>query len=185
MTEFDLIPHPDYPVRAGISVTVAAERVALNLLQLCYEIRGEVGKLYYPPLGPGVRANELWKTTCFEAFVAPAQGDSYWEFNFSPSLDWAAYEFDGYRSGMQDAPLEPTVAPGPDHLYAAMMLHAEVNFSSAAALEEAHSWRVGLTAVIEARDGTRSYWALAHPPGKPDFHNADCFTARLTAPERA
>jgi hypothetical protein len=42
-----------------------------------------------------------------------------------------------------------------------------------------------LSAVIEAKDGSKSYWALAHPPSKPDFHNADCFTARLAAPERA
>jgi hypothetical protein len=42
---------------------------------------------------------------------------------------------------------------------------------------------IGLTAVVEEVDGTKSYWALAHAPGPPDFHNADCFTARLPAPE--
>ena len=40
-------------------------------------------------------------------------------------------------------------------------------------------WQVGLSAVIEAKDGSRSYWALAHPPGKPDFHHRDCFALRL------
>ena len=33
--------------------------------------------------------------------------------------------------------------------------------------------RLGLSAVIEASDATLSYWALHHPPGKPDFHHAD------------
>ena len=34
--------------------------------------------------------------------------------------------------------------------------------------------------VLEEQDGTKSYWALAHPAGdKPDFHAADCFAARL------
>ena len=42
---------------------------------------------------------------------------------------------------------------------------------------------LGLTAVIEAKDGTKSYWALAHAPGPPDFHNPDCFIATLPAPE--
>jgi hypothetical protein len=42
------------------------------------------------------------------------------------------------------------------------------------------SWRLGLSAVLEEKDGTKSYWALAHPnPDKPDFHLADCFTAKL------
>ena len=38
----------------------------------------------------------------------------------------------------------------------------------------------GLSAVLEESDGTKSYWALAHcDPEKPDFHLADCFTAKL------
>jgi hypothetical protein len=36
-------------------------------------------------------------------------------------------------------------------------------------------WRLGLSALIEETSGRKSYWALAHPPGKPDFHHADCF----------
>ena len=43
--------------------------------------------------------------------------------------------------------------------------------------------RLGLSAVIEETDGTKSYWALAHPPGKPDFHHKDCFALTLPAPE--
>ena len=46
-------------------------------------------------------------------------------------------------------------------------------------------WHVGISAVIEARDGTKSYWALAHAPGPPDFHNPDCFIATLPAPPSA
>jgi hypothetical protein len=40
----------------------------------------------------------------------------------------------------------------------------------------------GLTAVLEEADGVKSYWALAHGPGKADFHHAACFAARLEAP---
>jgi hypothetical protein len=36
-------------------------------------------------------------------------------------------------------------------------------------------WRLGLSALIEDTSGSKSYWALAHPPGKPDFHHPDCF----------
>jgi hypothetical protein len=39
--------------------------------------------------------------------------------------------------------------------------------------------RLGLSAVLEDTAGMRSYWALAHPPGAPDFHNPDCFALEL------
>jgi len=45
--------------------------------------------------------------------------------------------------------------------------------------------KLALSAVIEEIDGTKSYWALAHPPGKPDFHHPDCFTLTLGAPDQA
>jgi hypothetical protein len=44
---------------------------------------------------------------------------------------------------------------------------------------------VGLSAVIEEVDGSKSYWALRHPPGQPDFHHRDCFALRLEAPDIA
>jgi hypothetical protein len=40
-------------------------------------------------------------------------------------------------------------------------------------------WRLGLSAIIEETSGRKSYWALAHPPGKPDFHHPDCFACEL------
>ena len=36
-----------------------------------------------------------------------------------------------------------------------------------------------LSAVLEEKDGTKSYWALAHGGDKPDFHDPGCFVARL------
>ena len=42
-------------------------------------------------------------------------------------------------------------------------------------LSKASPLRLGLAAVIEEISGNQSYWALAHPPGKADFHHSDCF----------
>jgi 23S rRNA (guanine745-N1)-methyltransferase len=42
--------------------------------------------------------------------------------------------------------------------------------------------RLALTTVVELADGapgTLSYWALAHPAGKPDFHHRDGFVLAL------
>jgi hypothetical protein len=49
------------------------------------------------------------------------------------------------------------------------------------ALPHKATWRLGLSAVIEDSSGAKSYWALAHPPGKPDFHHPDCFAHELPA----
>ncbi len=48
--------------------------------------------------------------------------------------------------------------------------------------EDVQDWQIGLSAVIEEKAGAMSYWALNHPPGKPDFHHKDCFALTLPAP---
>ena len=47
------------------------------------------------------------------------------------------------------------------------------------AVEGDQRWQLGLSAVLEEVDGTKSYWALTHPGDKPDFHHPDCFAAKL------
>ena len=48
------------------------------------------------------------------------------------------------------------------------------------AVDSGARWDLNLSAVLEEKDGTKSYWALAHPAGdKPDFHAPDCFAAKL------
>ena len=48
------------------------------------------------------------------------------------------------------------------------------------AVDAATDWWIGLSAILEEKDGTKSYWAVAHPDGdKPDFHDAACFAAHL------
>ena len=50
----------------------------------------------------------------------------------------------------------------------------------------ARAGQLGLSAVLEEKDGTKSYWALAHPRGdKPDFHAPDCFAAQPALDSRA
>jgi hypothetical protein len=51
-------------------------------------------------------------------------------------------------------------------------------------LKKGTAWRAGVSAVIEEADGTKSYWALAHPPGEPDFHDPESFVLSLPAPRR-
>jgi hypothetical protein len=132
---------------------------------------------------PG-RADGLWASTCFELFLRPMASQGYFEFNFSPSTQWAAYAFAGYREGRGDLPfsVEPVVVREPEveprDRGSAYVIEVDVDFSDLS--PNAH--RMGLCAVIEEMSGRKSYWALAHPPGdKPDFHDPACFTLELPA----
>lgn len=122
------------------------------------------------PLEPE-RADGLWQSTCFEAFI----GDGHYsEFNFSPSYQWAAYDFEDYRTGMAARNLTRDPEIGIDAGEEYFALEATIDLDG---LEG----KLALCAVIEELDGTKSYWALAHPPGKPDFHHPACFAASLPA----
>ena len=132
------------------------------------------------PASPG-RADGLWKSTCFELFLQPLTTFGYFEMNFSPSTQWAAYRFDSYRKGMRDmqVSVEPHIElrTDPEDNDAHHVLEVAVDLSDI----PAQALRMGLSAVIEEKGGRKSWWALAHPPGGPDFHHRDCFALELPA----
>jgi hypothetical protein len=166
--------HPDLRCDAVMAIAVEVARPRVGALLLSYEVTGAIGEIRRPPIAVPARADELWRHTCFEAFIRPTAREGYLEFNFAPSTQWAAYRFDGYRSGMRVADIaapriEVQSAPGRLSLQLALELDGL----------PPGAWRVGLSAVIEETRGRLSYWALAHPPGKPDFHHADCFACEI------
>ena len=173
----DLIPHPltsDGPAQA---VRVEVERRGTALC-FTYALGGDVERIRIPPQASRRRMEDLWRRTCFEAFLRAPGEEAYLEFNFSPSGDWAAYRFDGYRAGRTELDIpEPWVGG-----YHERDLH--VSFVSLQGLPSNRFWRMGLSAVVEDLQGRVSYWALAHPPGDPDFHHPDCFALEFPAAER-
>ena len=139
-------------------------------LDLRYTVEGDLSRICIPPLAPPHRTDELWKHTCFEVFLSNT-GDTYREFNFSPSTEWAGYDFTGYRTGM--APIDKEWAPG-------VRIHRnDERFELEATLRTALPLRLALAAVIEEEDGRLSYWALKHPSGQPDFHHTESFALNL------
>ena len=175
-----LTPHPDTPCEAIIRIEVEVARPRPVTLSLRYLIAGDIDHLVLPeqPDDPG-RADGLWRTTCLEAFVKGEQGNGYQELNLSPSMQWAAYGFDGYRSGMASS--DGVTLWEMEWLRRAdgCELRAELDLDPRTCLPFDAPWRLGLSAVIEEASGRKSYWALAHPPGKPDFHHPDAFVATL------
>ena len=169
-----LTPHPSSNGAVAKEVT-ASVRASRSRVALTYSLHYEPGLVAIPEQKTSTRQDELWRHTCFEAFVSDGKG--YLEFNFSPSTEWAAYHFSQYRTGMAQLKLAtPEIriqsAPRQFDLCADIRLEEDLPISSP-------PWRLGLSAVVESVAGKKSYWALAHPDGDPDFHHASCFALQI------
>jgi hypothetical protein len=180
-----LISHPAHPPVRVTGVTARVLSLDDNWCVLRWKVDG-AGQVVVPAFAGRGRADGLWQTTCFELFAAheafPQRGgaSAYTECNFSPSERWAAYDFTGYRAGMVErAGPAPVITP---------RRGGEVLFCDVAIPVTALPplpWRYGLTAVLEETGGVKSFWAMAHLPEKPDFHDRSCLGARLAAPDAA
>lgn len=175
-----LVAHPAHPPRGVTAVESKVIGFDDTWLRVRWRVDG-AQELVVPPFAGRGRADDLWQTTCFELFLKPMGKDGYVEFNLSPSERWAVYDFGSYRAGMCERPAsrEPdcTIRIGSSFaIFDAAIprdvlptLPADANFA----------------AVIEEIGGVKSFWSLAHPAAKPDFHDSACFAATLEPPRRA
>ena len=173
-----LVPHPEMRPLSVRSVEVEVSRLNDGVM-LRYAVE-PADDLVLSDFQTERRDN-LWRGTCFELFIRPPSG-SYVEFNFAPLFAWNAYSFTDWRIGrrpfqldawphMSDSRLDDRKASFPIRYALDVILGAEI-----ATLAPA---KVSIAAIIEEEGGKMSYWALAHPPGQPNFHHPDCFVASL------
>ncbi len=196
---YHLQAHPAADCTAVQAVTVEVEVLthphsnsSLGMaggLLLRYRLKGAMSGLRVPATMPAPGpADGLWQQTCFEAFVALPGEKAYREFNFSPSGQWAAYAFSDERIRETAACELPaprlSITRAPDELVLEAWLRpsavSDTNDAGCAAVLHASTLRAGFTAVIQAQDGSLSYWALHHPSDRPDFHCKDGWTASIT-----
>jgi hypothetical protein len=182
-----LLIHPDSPRGAVGRVEAEAARqnssARQGALRLRFILTGTTPALRLPPFAAPGRADELWRATCFEAFIRAGAGPAYVELNFSPSTQWAAYQFSGYREGMRSLELAAPPSLVVNSSASSFELDAALEFGPSVLPPNA-PWRLGLCAILEHADGGKSYWALAHPPGAPDFHHRDGCRLELADAER-
>jgi hypothetical protein len=175
----ELVCHPATPAKTPFHVQVDCARASQGTLNLSYALEGILSGIRIPEAHAAGRADRLWKHTCFEAFLGVEGVSSYVEFNFAPSGAWAIYRFSGYRDGMA------TVTPAKAPRITARKEQHRLTLEAVITLDEiftpavAGPMRMALAAVVEASDGSLSYWALRHAPGKPDFHHPDGFAMQL------
>ncbi len=180
--------HPQSRCDAVSRIEVQAARHGSHQLQLHYNVTGRMAALRFPPLTKSKRGENLWEHSCFEAFLCAAPDnsylrDSYCEFNFAPSREWAGYGFDRYREGMRnltDIAIRYFVNISNENGYE---MQVSLDLTGLSTLPADGIWHLGLSAVIEEMSGNKSYWGLAHPAGAPDFHHRDCFALKLPPQE--
>lgn len=170
--------HSDTVPAAVRSVQVKVSLQSWGGLLLSYELTGDLTQIRIPEPQRPAAVDRLWEHTCFEVFVAVEGETNYHEFNFSPSCQWAAYSFSDYR--VRNA---WTASQGPAISFVQSNEHLQLEAVIAAAdLPQnitGKPLQLGLTAVIEANDGSCSYWALHHPEARPDFHHRAGFILPL------
>lgn len=172
-----LQPHPSVAAPSGLQIEFDCTQRADGSLSLRYRLEGEIADLRLPaPLASPGPADGLWQHSCCELFVTE-EGDAYREFNFSPSGEWAAYAFSGYR---QRVAWQPTAAPQIRCSTNTAGIELRVELPGVL-LPTTTKFHLSATAVIETRGGALSYWALHHAGERPDFHRRESFV--LTLPD--
>src|ERR1700683_2032784 len=177
----DLKCHPSTRPEAVRAIQVVVNRSSSADLKMTFRLDGDISRITISP--PRI-ATPLWQHTCFEAFIAVEGSALYHEFNFAPSGECAVRAFRGYRDAV---PLASEIGPMPIAVRASdqrLELETRVQLERLSASHRYSVLRIGLSAVVEAGDGTLSYWALQHRADKPDFHDANTFALRLEGPER-
>ncbi len=181
MRTFPLLSHPDTrPETAALKLWVNVDYGAAfgrnATLNMTFCVGAPASRFVIPEASEGERRDALWQSTCFEAFLRAEGDDAYAEWNFAPSGDWAAYTFDTHRAGQS----LPDIAAPPYVRFEDNLTWFTLGATIAVPVQR---YALNLTAVLEEQDGTKSYWALAHPADEPDsppdFHDPSCFVARL------
>lgn len=174
----DLHPHPTGQGSGMRRVAATARLTADGCLMLAYRLEWDTGFLRLPVVPAAGRHHHLWHHTCLEAFLQAPGEVGYHEFNFSPAGAWAAYRFSDFREGMADLPLSRPpmlhIDQGPEHLHMECQLPPDTLPGEVP--------RIGLTAILEDRDGDLHFWALSHPAARPEFHDRRGFVLQLSRP---
>lgn len=174
-----LQPHHQTPCPAVRELAVRVSGSPENALVLHYELSGDIAQLRVPAAVPAVETDGLWQHTCFELFAARVGFPQYCEYNFSPSGQWAGYAFGDYRVRDTTRSLPPPhvrLARLRESLTLSVCLPAGAFHALG---DETADLCFGLSAVIEDASGYRSYWALSHAAGQPDFHRRESFSLSL------
>ena len=173
---FSLISYPA-PNPPAIEITGIATRQE-DHLSIHYDVRGDVEIIHFPAFATPARKDDLWKATCFEFFLTIPDLPEYWEFNMSPSSEWNVYRMDAYRRiGFRE---ETAISQLPfDFRKDNNGYTFDVSVDMSPIIQSEQNIQIGITAIIQTKDGDETYWALVHPGKQADFHLRESFILEI------
>ena len=151
----------------GLIETSASE------LRIKSDLIGPLEELVIPPQSkdPQRRSN-LWENTCLEVFISAAKSHRYWEWNFSPSLDWNMFQFKDYRN--KDSELLSGWQHQASRLISGKQMQLNIQIDIPETLRDT-PLHIGVSFVLHHKQNGLTYWALQHLSQQPDFHNRGKF----------
>jgi len=139
-----------------------------NKIYLHFRISGALKNYQFSKKDRLKRANELWKATCFELFLANSKTQSYYEINISSTLHWNIYCLEAYRAEPKEFIVsnEPLIKIREDkHRY-------EIDFElECKELNLAEFDQYNLAVILLNIENEREFWAVNPVRESPDFHN--------------
>ena len=169
-----------------VTIQCSGKMIKDHGIDLCFEITGDVSQIDFESTKSSPqRMDNLWQKTCFEVFIKSDNSASYWEYNMSPSKDWAIYGFTDYREGkfdelsIEDLPIQTMQQETLFTLqcfivFPRALLNEKLN-------ENLHKkLKIGLSTVIQNSNGDIYYYALHHSKMEADFHDERSFTIEVS-----
>ena len=164
--------------KLNITVGVAFDQKTLSLEYLC---QGDLTGVKWPELKTDpTRQDNLWKQTCYEAFISWGNSPLYWELNVSPSGDWNLYSFDSYREGQAlENRIEWIDIVDIQKSNHSQRMKLNLDLSPLLPLIKSSELCLGLSAILVREDHSQTFWALDHKGDQPDFHLKNSFLIKL------
>ena len=141
-------------------------------MKIEYEIIGDLSSYSFPKKTKQKRANELWKDTCFELFIANYSSTEYYEINTSPSTEWNAYHFTSYKKEMRESDLfsPPRISfYQSDNRYT---FSFEMTFRKNIFDKEL---LINLAVILLDKEEKRHFYSINRQNSSPDFHNRELY----------
>ena len=177
IVNFALQPFPDNNKLPQIEINGRVSRKE-DILSIEYQLFGDLNSISIAPAEKlPSRQFHLWEATCFEFFIGIPGDRNYWEFNLSPSGDWAVFALDDYRQGLRDELAFASLPCKVDRYPNYITLSLEFDLSELILAEQ--DLEMSVTTVIKSSQDELSYWAISHSGKEADFHLRDSFSIEM------
>jgi hypothetical protein len=177
IVNFALQPFPATSNLPQIEINGRVNRKG-DLLSIEYQLFGDLNAISIDsPTSTPRRQFHLWEATCFEFFIGIPGDANYWEFNLSPSGNWAVFALDDYRQGLRDELAFTSLPFKVDRYPNYITLSLEFDLSELILAEQ--DLEMSVTTVIKSSQDELSYWAIAHSSKEADFHLRNSFSIKM------